>query len=355
MTNKSKSINAQNPRFAYDNDGDFNFGDPTEDGQEMLRLLVDGYADAGAEYLAFGAGESAWTFCYRSEILPLTAEPTFRESLDQVRLTIRDSFMKYVEMGTDPLEIVTQQARKRKLPLFVNYRINRGFQVQGSGYEHLNTSWGREHPAYFLKSIHMAEMRMNFALPEVRDYHLEIYKEILEKYDVAGLQLEYMRGIPFFDPEQGDKFTHMNTFLTDLKSLMERMGREQNKSYKLGIAFFTPISGKYQRPTLVTDPVEAGLDVDSWVKDKLVDVLLPATWTAYEAVPNKDVDIYREMVAGTPVELYAYVATDKGFRRKHNREIDPAVLHDLATQDSGVFIFNGSPEQIAALMITGSR
>lgn len=350
MKERSENKPPQNPRFAYDNDGDFNFGDPTNGGKAMLQHLVDSYAEAGATYLAFGAGESAWTFCYRSKILPLCSESMSRDHLDQVRNTIRESFYKYVEMGTDPLDIVTRQARKRKLPLIVNFRINRGFQAQGSRYEHLNTPWCREHPAYFLKSTHITEMRMNFALPEVRDYHLEIYREILEKYDVDGLQMEFMRGVPFFDPEQSNKFNHMNKFLTDLKSMMKRLGKEHNKTYKLGIAFFTPTSGKYQRPNLITDPFEAGLDVATWVKDGLVDILLPATWTAYEADPNRDVDAYREMVVGTPVELYAYVAADIGFRRIHKREIDPEVLHDLAIKDSGVFIFNGSPKIVADLM-----
>ena len=348
MTDKNES--SQKKRFAYDDDGAFDYGDPAKGGREMLYRLVDSYADADAAYLAFGAGNSAFTYSYRSDVLPVQGEHVARENLHEIHYIMREMVFKYVETGTDPLEIVTQQARKRKLPVLVNFRINRGFKAQGSESEHMNTPWFHEHPALFLKSLHLTEMRLNFALPEVRDYHLEIYKEILEKYDVDGLQLEFMRGVPFFDPEQGDKFTHMNTFLTDLKSLMERMGREQNRSYKLGIAFFTPTSGKYQRPTLITDPVEAGLDVESWVKDKLVDVLLPATWTAYEAVPNKDVDVYREMVAGTPVELYAYVATDEGFRSEHNREIDPVVLHELATQDAGVFVFNSSPKIVADLM-----
>ena len=127
MATSSGSGQPGSPRFAYDNDGGFDYGDPDRGGREMLRRLGDTYADAGARYLAIGTGNSAISWTFRWRLLPVQGEHLNPAELEDYERTPRDNLLEYAEQGTDPLKVTAGQARSRGLPLLANLRINRGF------------------------------------------------------------------------------------------------------------------------------------------------------------------------------------------------------------------------------------
>ena len=60
----------------------------------------------------------------------------------------------------------------------------------------------------------------------------------------------------------------------------DRIGEKKGKRLSLAISFFTPANGRATRPSPTTDPLATGLDIVTSVRERWVDVLLPAIWSA---------------------------------------------------------------------------
>ena len=185
---------------------------------------------------------------------------------------------------------------------------------------------------------------MNWEKPEVREHHLAIYKDLLERYDVDGIDLEIRRGVPFFEKEDPDKVRHMNEFMKRLRQEADRIGVQRNKHISIVIQCLWDRDSR-TRHWMDKDPLKNGLDYVTWAREGYVDILIPTFLSYYNPVPG-DVSRYRTMVKGTQCKIYAYVVPSG----KERPEVDLPTLRKLAEKCDGLYIFNGDPNRIASLV-----
>ena len=114
---------------------------------------------------------------------------------------------------------------------------------------------------------------MNWAKPEVREHHLAIYKDLLERYDVDGIDLEFRRAVPFFEKEEPEKALHMNEFMRRLRQEADRIGAKRGKHISIAIQCLWDRESQ-TRPWLDKDPLHHGLDYKRWAREGWVDILI---------------------------------------------------------------------------------
>ena len=330
-------------KLAFNNDGYFDWGDPDTDGPDRLRSVVDRYAEVESAFFSFGVGRET-ARGYRSRFLERFGLGIPAEEGNEFSRRMRDLNARYVEHGIDPLAIVTEHAHRRGLTVLANFRVNRfSMDSRQAG------SFFRQHPELVLpRDAHPGEYRMNWARPEVRHHHVSVYSDLLEHYDVDGLDLEFCRAIPFFNRDEPDKTRHINEFLRSLREEVDRIGARRGRHLQIAVQFFTPEGCKLARPFLDPEPLQHGLDPAAWAREGLVDMLMPDVWAGRLQRPV-DLAPYLNMVEGTGCKLYAWVQPHgvKSFRECF---VDVPTLLELAGKCSGIYIFNGNPATVAALV-----
>jgi uncharacterized lipoprotein YddW (UPF0748 family) len=146
---------------------------------EDVGRIVNNCADAGFNTILFQVRGNATVF-YRSDIEPWAEQFEFQDP------------------GFDPLALAIEEARQRGVELHAWVNVMpawRGTTPPAEASQIYNTR-----PEWFwydqngnrqqLSSFYVS---LNPCLPEVREYLVDVYRELVSRYDVDGLHLDYIR------------------------------------------------------------------------------------------------------------------------------------------------------------------
>ena len=135
--------------------------------------------------------------------------------------------------------------------------------------------------------------RLNYANEELQRFMADHLLYIPGHYDVDGLTIDFTRAPLFFPADQEDKCELMTRYLRLLRAGLDRVGRERGRPVSLFVSF--ECEGMYRphafRPRGWT-PELTGLDIRTWVNERLVDCIMPE---------GKDAADYIAMCRGTGV------------------------------------------------------
>lgn len=341
-------------RVAYDNDGLWDWGEPSKEGPEVLHKMLDQYADSGAGFIVWGCGNNlAWGYTPKVQEAWCERLPgkVVRQSPSLAKL--QSLQRSYLAAGTDPLSHVLVRARQRGLAVLAGFRINRFMS------EHGVESWYEKNPKLFLSKescpFYAHTRSGNLALPEVREHFVKNSIDVVERYpDVDGLHFEFVRALPFFEKAEPNKIEHMTAFLRMLRKELDRIGRERGKRLLLSVMIPTPEFFRVCRPTWPPeffDLAKQGLDPEAWIREKLVDVLIPCVYTVHLPMPQAvDLRPWVKMAQGSATRVYGGVfnITAKMTPKECQRTVE--VMNLVAAQSEGVFVFNSQPAQLAAVL-----
>ncbi len=210
---------------------------------------------------------------------------------------------KLVSAGTDPLQLTIEACRARGTPVVAGYRMN---EEQWYPNSWRLCDFGRAHPEWRIPTSDAvkAEVKrqggaapdfhgnMDPAVPEVFDHRMRIFTEVAEKYDIDGIEFDFRRWYHMIsDPLKNHAVLTRMVRETRrmLNAVVRKKGRER---LLLGARVAPMISGAYRKSdfpgAIATEASGAnascrdlGLDVESWVKEELVDYLCPSLWHPY--------------------------------------------------------------------------
>ncbi len=101
---------------------------------------------------------------------------------------------------------------------------------------------------------------------EVYEYHLELLREYLMDFESDGIELDWLRALPVFKPGFDEYNTPILTqFMRDVRQIADAAAVKWG--HRLRIAVRVPL--------LVDEAMGAGMDVPTWCREKLIDVLIP--------------------------------------------------------------------------------
>ena len=189
--------------------------------------------------------------------------------------------------------------------------------------------------------------RMSYAFDEVRRHQIDLLAEVAA-YGVDGIDLNFMRGPVFVfyeeplvsgfkkeygqDPRQLDEWDQqwleyrrwpMTRFVRDLRQQLDAVGTKLGKRIALSaVTLPTALGNLYY-----------GLDVETWVKEGLIDRLVP--WGNVRGMPPVDLDYYMKLTEGTGTTVWPhlFIFRDASYAAKPG----PKFVRDaLKAYDAGV-------------------
>ena len=249
-----------------------------EVGTERLDKIIDFYMSRLDEqpnqidsiWFEWGEGNTA---VWPSEVIPCT----------------ENVFPRWWEAGIDPVEVLLTEAKKRGREVFFSYRIN------GSDNDDLfdpprpfdqPIPVKAEHPDWLIYKWHPY---WNFAVQGVRDLKLDVVREVAEMYDFDGIQIDFARIPVLFPEEQWLHHDILTDFMRDIRTTLLDIGEKRGRPLLMAARVPEDLMGCHFD----------GMDVEAWVRDFLVDILVVGTRTA-----NADVAAFRRITVDTPIKLY---------------------------------------------------
>ena len=212
-----------------------------------------------------------------------------------------DRYRILVTEGKDPLAMAVQGCRKNGIEVAASQRMNdkhhgayRGSpNLSRQVLELLASPWVRAHPEWRVKGWdRRAWVSLNFEHPGVRQYRLDVLSDVASRYDIDGYDLDFMRSPPFFDRGRERECAH---HLTDLvrraRKILDEEGAKRGKRIKL--------SASCMRNVRRCEDV--GMDIRTWVKEGLVDMLIPS-WHKQDAT-DLPIEEFLELADSTGVEI----------------------------------------------------
>ncbi len=251
------------------------------------------------------------------------------------QLTVYDSTINRLDrMGTDIIELSLQRARQHGLEAFITMRMNDlHFTDTTMHCSRAQNGFWINHPEYYVQDHPgwHAYGALNFAHQQVRDYKLNLIREMCGKYDLDGLDLDFMRFIVYFPYEEGGRhLAKMTDFVKKVREIIDDTGKKRGKKILLSVRVLPTISSC----------IEKGLDVKKWVDLKLVDfITIGAHWVCD---PNLPVRQFKHALANPDIPVYVSIDDGQYYPREHRSEgiYRSIAANYYAEGADGLYLFN---------------
>ena len=151
--------------------------------EDDLRGWVDELADAGTDTFIQEAYTQGWTTYWRSDRFEYDAWQQHRR------------FLPLLDAGVQPLEVLLDQSHRRGMEFMAGMRVNDNhghISLQqgvgaGSTFITANPQWQIKEAPGTPRAI--LSTHMDFTFAEVRDYVFSAAEELVDRFDVDGLEL----------------------------------------------------------------------------------------------------------------------------------------------------------------------
>jgi len=201
------------------------------------------------------------------------------------------------QAGIDVYDRWIRRARSHGLSPWLSVRMNDVHDVNDeSAYIHAEL-W-RSRPDLRRVQYRFArwtDRAFDYARPEVREHHLALVRELLDRYDPDGIELDWMRfGFHFRPGFEREGVEILSRFTEEVRRILDAAGKRRNR--RIGLWARVP-----SRPET---SLGLGMDASGWARSGLIDGLVVTPfWASVET--DMPVEIWRRLLEGTGVLLCA--------------------------------------------------
>ena len=272
----TQALNRQR-RLIFNNDGNepvYFCKAATE--EELLKSRTSPLAGSQVDsifYCTWSSGFGLFTHDTKAGQVFNTREAMFKENRTQ----------EFLDHGIDPLRVMVKFGHAHKMEIFWSMRMNDthdGARAEYGPVMFRANKLKQEHPEYLIGSKekppkHGAWSAVDYGVPEIRELAFRYCEEVCTNYDVDGIELDFFRHAFFFkcsgpgEPCGETELAQMTDLLRRIRAITETAGR--NKGAPILLAVRVPDSVPYCK--LI------GLDLENWLADGLLDLLIVGGYT----------------------------------------------------------------------------
>ena len=258
----------RNPRRVFNDDAQFLFEMPEAKATEFVRSWLDKEMAAVpfTTYVFLAATPDICTF-----------ESQAGETAgDRFDANYRHGWVKGIRHlrseGTDALRVVTEHMHAHGKEVLAAIRMGDTHHSSINPANAMCPQFAIDNPQFVIVQPdgRTNETALDYSYAEVREHRLGIMREIVEQYDVDGLELNFVRWAKHFPRDQGrEKAVIMTSFIGEIKAMLQDVASSKGRqSFTLGVRVPESLDACWL----------AGVDVETWVKQKWVDYIVVSTW-----------------------------------------------------------------------------
>ena len=202
---------------------------------ELLEKGVDRFIGTQVDALFWSVGE-ADVFYFRTR----TAE-MYGEHLKRFRSAGALRFIQGLESvlkeREDYFQAMADRCRQIGIQFFATVRMNDAHDSpKGWNAVDLYSQYKRAHPELLLgDAVHPSfATGFDFAYEQVRQNKFKVIEEIVQDYDLDGIELDFLRHPAFFKPDEAYRNRHLITQLVRrVRALVDRASESRGKPFRL--------------------------------------------------------------------------------------------------------------------------
>ncbi len=247
-----------------------------------------------------------------------------KSSGGRVAINLRD----LTAAGHDPLGLMIGRSNAHGMETFVSFRPNEVHAVEQEDNLLFDRFW-RENPQWrigknadSLAQVHLEILGpethpivagwlsggLNFAVPEVRKYRLSQLRELCERYDIDGLEIDFQRFPMYFKlGEEAANIPTMTAWMREVRGMVDEVGKRKGREIKLVARILA----------LPEQNTAIGLDPISWAKEGLLDFVTVSHYlhnnfqlpiAAYKALLPEGLPVYASVEVEGDARNYPKIA-----------------------------------------------
>lgn len=210
------------------------------------------------------------------------------------------SCWEHHRLGVDVFERAVALARQRGIRPRLSMRMNDVHFVHSEKH-FIHSRFWRENPQFrrvpgrVSGTRNSTDAALDYGRQEVREYHLALIRELAERYDFDGLELDWMRfGYHFRPGFEAQGAALLTEFTAEVRKLLDHWAEVRGH----GISLSARVPARPQTA------VDLGMDAAAWAQQGLVDLLVvtPFWETADTDMP---IGMWKRLLRGTEVKLAA--------------------------------------------------
>ncbi len=231
--------------------------------------------------------------------------------------------------GCDYTKRMIDRARKNRVKAWISLRMNDAHWPDEPDSPGHSSLW-KSHPEW-----HLSNTGLDYEQKEVRDHYLKLIREVCSRYDIDGLELDYLRFWLYFRPGREHECEKLMTaFVKEARAITQQAAKRLKHPVELAVR--VPATPWIAR--------RHGLDAVAWSKAGLVDIVVPSPWWS-----SLDTDIpietWNGQLAGTKVEIASSLEAGidsgaSGRRTVTGEELRGALVSGLERGADSVYFFN---------------
>jgi len=238
--------------------------------QTISGMMVETYPGSPIGGVSWCVGNSE-TFEYETEVGERTGDGVehFSSARDE---WLHKNLLSLIESSGGPLTEINRQFTEAGIDVLPSMRMNSHYDVDYAAPGHGN--FRRDHPEWLIGQPHekipfptledAIARGVDYKFPGVREHLLEVIFELIERFDVAGIELDYFRHPAFFRVEEAYASRYLMTdFIRRIRQRLDEVGKERKRHLDLLVRV----------PSSPYDSKRIGLDVEVWIKEGLVDIV----------------------------------------------------------------------------------
>jgi len=304
----ASSLEAQSVKRLLHNEDETNFFWHRQVPEGKAGEVIDQYVDvmAGAGVTVFLCNTNARRTNYRSHVwesywddydpagpddqpflAPMAAgdRPEFRKGIDNMLAVHRQ--------GIDFPGRVVQRCRHHGISPWITLRMNDCHYNDIPNHPFHGSFW-KKNPQFQRKNCsgYFATC-LDYAAPEVRNYYEALVAESLDRYDIDGLELDFMREpYPFSAGKEAEGAPILTGWIREVRKLTAEAAARRGHPVQLGVRVPS-------RPEVAS---AMGLDARTWAREGLIDLLVVTPrWATLEF--DMPIQQWRQMLGASKVTL----------------------------------------------------
>ena len=199
--------------------------------------------------------------------------------------SIKDTWALY-DQGCDYPQRMIDCAREKNVSPWISLRMNDAHLPERPDHPYHSTFW-KSHPEWHL------EYGLDYEQPEVRAHYLKLVQEVCARYDLDGLELDFLRFWLYFREGREHQGTQlMQTFLAQVRAATR--AAEKRLGHPVQLAVRVPGNPWIAR--------RHGLDAVAWARAGLVDLIVAGSFW-YSADSDMPIETWKGLLIGTNVDV----------------------------------------------------
>ena len=241
--------------------------------------------------------------------------------------------------GIDIYQHWIARCREKDISPWISMRMNDVHGVDNVGHI-LHSKFWREHPEMWrMSDIHFgwSDRALDYGFKEVREHHFRLIEELMDRYDMDGLELDWMRSAFHFRPgHEANGVDLLNQFMGRVRELLDQW--EIIRKHKIKLSVRVP-----SRPQTA---LGLGMDAVTWARKGFVDMIVA---TPFYATIETDVpiEIWKQLLEGTKTKLAVglelMISPSPGYGNRQTNSLETvrgAAFSFLARGVDRIYLFN---------------